>query len=265
VALVLDMVSAWSGRPAWYVGRVLVSPALPVAALLVWLVGWETVGASRRMVSAWREYLVGGSLTVLVAALASARSIGAWHDIEGVTITVVGEEIVYRLAAVLVVGALFARVCGRDWRNTSEWGTFPISVALVGAAVLFTMLPGHVEQMSGATNVAAFASLAILLGYVALRTGSLLPGIIVHLLLDLVTLTFFAGVLSASARAAVAATALTAFVLGLLVAGRRLGLRRRLPAVIDLRVAPAVATARARATAVSPSAPTRSAPRRHSS
>lgn len=235
VAVALDIGSAWSGQPSWAIGDVLVSPALPVAALLVVLVGWARVGGSRRSLSAWREYLVGGSLAVLVAALSYAQSIAGWREVEGVTVAATGEEIVYRLAAVLLIGAACARACGRDWRDTARWGTGPVVVALVGGAMAFSVLPGHVEQMTGATSIVPFASLAMLLGYVALRTGSLLPGIVVHVLLDIITLAYFADKLSASERVAVAATALTALVLGLMVAGRRLGLRRRVPSVIDLR------------------------------
>jgi hypothetical protein len=118
-------------------------------------------------------------------------------------------------------------------------------VALVGAALVFSMLPGHVEQMTGATSIVPFASLAVLLGYVALRTGSLLPGILVHVLLDVITLAYFAGELSAPARVSVAASALVALTLGFMVAGRRLGLRRRVPSVIDLRHLEPVALQRA--------------------
>ncbi|MEX1006883.1 MAG: CPBP family intramembrane glutamic endopeptidase [Acidimicrobiia bacterium] len=240
VAVALDVGSAWSGQPSWAIGGVLVSPALPVAALLVLLVGWARVGGSRRSLSAWREYLVGGSLTALVVALAYAQSIAGqttpgWRKVEGVTFAATSEEIVYRLAAVLLIGAACARICGRDWRDTARWGTGPVVVALVGGALAFSALPGHVEQMTGATSIVPFASLAMLLGYVTFRTGSLLPGIVVHVLLDVITLAYFAGELSASERVAVAATALTALVLGLMVAGRRLGLRRRVPSVIDLR------------------------------
>jgi membrane protease YdiL (CAAX protease family) len=95
--------------------------------------------------------------------------------------------------------------------------------------------------MSGPASLVPFASLAMLLGYAALRTGSLLPGIVVHALLDVMTLAFFAGALSPSSRVLVASAAPVALVLGLMVAGRRLGFRRRLPAVIDLRELPRVA------------------------
>ena len=235
VSVALDVASAWAGWPTWAIGTVLVSPGLPAAALLVALVGWARVGGARTSLSAWRELLVGGSLTVLVAALAYANSIAAWREVGGVALAATGEEIVYRLAAVLLIGAVCARVRGRDWRDTAQWGAGPALVAIVGAAVLFSVLPGHVEQMTGAASLLPFASLAILLGYAALRTGSILPAIVVHVLLDLVTLAYFADQISAPARAAIAATSLTALVLALMIAGRRLGLRRRVPATIDLR------------------------------
>jgi hypothetical protein len=239
VAVALDVASAWTGRPSWAIGTVLVSPALPVAGLLVVLVGVARVGGSRRSLFAWREYLVGGSFAVLVAALAYAHAIGGpaarWREVEGVALAATGEELVYRLAAVLLIGAACARLCGRDWRDTARWGTGPAVVGLLGGALVFSVLPGHVEQMTGATSMVPFASLAMLLGYVALRTGSVVPGIVAHVLLDVVTLGYFSGALSASARVSIAATTLTALVLGLMVAGRRSGLRRRVPSEIDLR------------------------------
>ena len=91
VAVALDVGSAWLGWPSWAIGTVLVSPALPVGAALVVLVGWTRVGCSRRSLAAWREYLVGGSLTVLVAALAYAQTIAGWREVEGVMLAAAGE------------------------------------------------------------------------------------------------------------------------------------------------------------------------------
>jgi membrane protease YdiL (CAAX protease family) len=89
--------------------------------------------------------------------------------------------------------------------------------------------------MTGAANVVPFLSLAVLLGYVALRSGSLLPGFLVHVTIDLAALAFFAGELPGGLRVLVDVGALVGVVLGLMLAGRRLGLRRRVPRVIDLR------------------------------
>ena len=89
--------------------------------------------------------------------------------------------------------------------------------------------------MTGAANVFPFLSLAVLLGYVALRSGSIIPGFLVHLTIDLAALAFFAGELPATLRVLIDVGALVGVVLGLMLAGRRLGLRRRMPRVIDLR------------------------------
>jgi hypothetical protein len=234
-AVGIDVASAWLGQPAWYLGRVLVSPALPLALLLVLLVRPRRLGVSRLGVLAWREFLVVTGFGIALAATAYAREVSGWREVEGVALTGVGEEVVYRLGAVLLVGAACARLAGRNWRDTAEWGTGPVVGGLVGGAVVFSLLPGHVGQMTGVGNVLPFASLAVLLGYSAVRTGSLVPAVAAHILLDLVALAFFAGVLDAPVRLAAAGAVLVALALGLMPAGRRLGLRTRTPAVIDLR------------------------------
>ena len=72
-------------------------------------------------------------------------------------------------------------------------------------------------------------------GYTALRSGSIIPGFLVHLTIDLAALAFFAGALPNTLRVVVDVGALIGLELGLMLAGRRLGLRRRMPRVIDLR------------------------------
>ncbi len=233
--VVLDVGSAWWGQPTWSIGRVTVSPALPLATVLVVMVGVGRVGCSRAALSAWREYLVALPTALLVASLAWSDALGGSERILGVVVGAATEEVVYRLAAILLIGAGCARLAGRDWRDTAHWGGGPIAAALAGAAVLFSVLPGHVDQMTGAPSVVPFASLAVLLGYAALRTGSLLPGVLAHVMLDVLTLAFLAGELHRPVRAPAAATVLAALALGVMTAGRRLGLRCRVPAVIDLR------------------------------
>jgi hypothetical protein len=235
VAVAVDVGTSWWGQPSWYLGRVSMSPALPLGVLLVALIGPRHLGWSRRSLAAWREFLLLGGSILLVWCISYPDSVAAWRDIEGIVVAVAGEELVYRLAAVILVGALCARIAGRNWRDTAEWGSGPAIGGLVGAGLVFSALPGHVEQMTGATNVLPFLSLAVLLGYVALRCGSLLPGFLVHLTIDLAALAFFAGELPGSLRVLVDVGALVGVVLGLMLAGRRLGLRRRVPRVIDLR------------------------------
>ena len=234
-AVAADMVSSWAALPPWYVGRVLVSPGLVLGVALVLVVGAERVGCAGRSLRAWRELLMLGAPIVTVWALGDPRSVLAFADMEGMVLAIATEELVYRLAALLLLGAAFARLAGRDWRDSAEWGEGPALVAVVGAAVVFGALPGHVEQMTGAASVASFLSVALLLGYSAMRTGSILPGFLVHVAIDLAALAFLAGELTGSLRVLVDAGALVGLVLGAFLAGRRLGLRARVPRVIDLR------------------------------
>jgi len=235
LGVVIDVVSAWLAEPDWYLGRILLSPALPVALLLIAAIGPRRVGFSRAALHAWRELLAVGGIAIVVGAVAYARSIASGPEVLGVVVTAAGEEVVYRLGAVLLVGALCARIAGRDWRDTATWGSGPILGGLVGGALVFSALPGHVDQMQGVGTALPFASLAVLLGYTALRTGSIIPGVVVHVLLDFAALAFFAGAMAPPLRLLVASLLLGGITLGTLVAGRRLGLRRRVPSVIDLR------------------------------
>jgi hypothetical protein len=234
-AVLVDVTSSWLGEPAWYLGRISMSPALPLGALLIALIGPRHLGCSRRNLRAWREFLMLGGPIVLVWCISYPQTVAAWRDVEGIVVAVAGEELVYRLAAVVLIGAACARLAGRNWRDTAAWGTGPALGGLVGAGLVFSSLPGHVEQMTGAANVVPFLSLAVLLGYVALRSGSLLPGFLVHLTIDLAALAFFAGELPSTLRVLIDVGALVGVVLGLMLAGRRLGLRREVPRVIDLR------------------------------
>ncbi len=235
VAVVVDVGTSWWGEPEWYLGRVALSPALPLGAVLIALIGPRNLGFSRRNLLAWREFLLLGGPIVLVWCISSPQSVAAWHDVEGIVVALAGEELVYRLAAVILVGALCAKLAGRDWRDTAAWGNGPAIGGLIGAGLVFSALPGHVDQMTGATSIAPFFSLAVLLGYVALRSGSLVPGYLVHVIIDLAALAYFQGELPAIQRVLIDVGALVGLVLGLMLAGRRLDRRRRVPRVIDLR------------------------------
>ncbi len=239
-AVVVDVATSWWGEPEWYLGRVSMSPALPLCAVLIALIGPRHLGFSRRSLAAWREFLMLGGSILVVWCISYPQSVAELRDVEGIVVAVAGEELVYRLAAVILIGAACARIAGRNWRDTAHWGTVPAIAGLVGAGLVFSSLPGHVDQMSGAVNVLPFVSLAVLLGYSALRSGSLIPGFLVHLTIDLAALAFFAGAMPNSLRVLVDVGALVGLELGLMLAGRRLGMRRRVPRVIDLRE-PAVA------------------------
>ena len=138
-----------------------------------------------------------------------------------------GEEIVYRLAILVVAGAAFARIMGRDWRNAAHWGTTPGVLAMLTSGLVFTCLPGHVMQMSDTLHALPFVSFGIVMSYAVLRTGALLPAAIVHAFMNLVTIAALEGSVSRGLRGAFALVALLALIAGTIAAGLRLGILRR--------------------------------------
>jgi membrane protease YdiL (CAAX protease family) len=99
---------------------------------------------------------------------------------------------------------------------------------------VFSALPGHVVQMRAAASVVSFASLAVVLGWVVLRTGAIWPAIVAHAVLNLTTITVFTIDAPSGLRLGLAAGTLVALVVGADVAGRRSGRLRPVPSLIDL-------------------------------
>jgi len=240
-AVILDVATAWTDLSLGSLGRIAVSPALPLALVLAAILSGARRSPGPGSGQAWREFRVGVGAVLVVATLGYAVLLTRPAEAVGLVVAAIGEELVFRLAAVLVIGALCARLLGRDWRHPRQWGATPGFVGLVAAAVVFSVLPGHVAQMTTVTRSLSFASLALLLGYTVLRTGAVWPAILVHALIDVMTLAAWQGSGLALVRLATAAGALGALVAATEVAGRRLGLRTRVPTVIDLRSAPPTA------------------------
>lgn len=234
LAVTTDAVTAWAGVSFGSLGRVPVSPALPLGLLLAAMIGLRRLGFDRSNRRAWREFLVVGGGVMIYAFVSYATNVGGWDEAFGLLLAALGEELIYRLAVIVVAGALVARLLGRDWRNASEWGLAPGLIALVIGSIVFSALPGHIAQMNGALTALPFASLGLVLGYAVLRTGALVPAAIVHALLNLVTLAVLAGEMSVASRNALSTAALLALVAGTIVAGLRLGVLRRIPAEVDL-------------------------------
>jgi membrane protease YdiL (CAAX protease family) len=236
LAVVVDVATAWGGVSLGTLGRVPISPALPLGLLLAGTLGLNRLGLDRANRRAWREFLVVGGGVLLYAVISYAVNIGGWDEAVGLMLAALGEELVYRLAVIIVVGALCARLLGRDWRNASEWGLAPGLIALLVGSIVFSALPGHIDQMSDALHALPFASLGLVLGYAVLRTGALVPATIVHSMLNLVTLAVLAGEMPVASRNLLSTGALLALVVGTIAAGLRLGVLRRTPAELDLTV-----------------------------
>ena len=235
VTVVIDVATAWMNISMGALGRVPMSPALPLGVALAYFVGFRRLGLDSANRRAWAEFLIVSSAALVWAAYRYSVHIGGTREAIGLIIAALGEELVYRLAVLIVVGTLVAKLTGHNWRNAEDWGPVAGISALMAGGIIFSLLPGHVEQMNSALTALPFASLGVVLGYAVLRTGALLPAVVVHAFLNIATIAVLAGEVSVEMRTALALSALIALVSGTIVAGHRLGMLRREPVSVDLR------------------------------
>ena len=229
VTVVVDVGTAWVNVDLGSIGAVPVSPALPLGLALAALIGFRRLGLDRANLEAWREFLIVGGAALGFGVVEYSKYPNGVADAFGLIVGALGEELVYRLAVLVAVGAITARLLGRNWRNSEDWGAVPGVTALLAAGIVFTLLPGHVAQMSDTLHALPFACLGLVLGYAVLRTGALFPAAVVHALLNLTTIAALRGDVSIPMRGALSAVALVALVLATTVAGVRLGILRRVP------------------------------------
>ncbi|MET0628661.1 MAG: CPBP family intramembrane glutamic endopeptidase [Acidimicrobiia bacterium] len=229
VTVVVDVATAWADVSLGSLGDVPVSPALPLGIALAVLIGLRRLGLDRANLEAWREFLIIGGAAMLFGVYQYAQHPDGLGDALGLVVGALGEELVYRLAVLVIVGAGAARLLGRNWRNSEDWGAVAGVTALLAAGLVFTLLPGHVAQMSDTLHALPFACLGLILGYAVLRTGALFPAAVVHALLNLTTIAALDGNVAIGWRSALSAVALIALVLATIVAGMRLGILRRVP------------------------------------
>ena len=234
LTVAVDVASAWADISIGRLGRVPISPALPIAVVLAVRIGCGALGFSRAGARAWREYGIALGAVLGLAIGGYVSDVAGFGEAMGLVGAAAGEELVYRLALLVIVGAIAARACSREWRDPTRWGTGPGVVALLVGAMAFSALPGHVAQMRGFTSIAPFASLAIVLGWVVLRTGALWPAMAVHAVLNLATITAFSVDAPAGLRLGLAGATLVALVVAADVAGHRTGRLRPVPSAIDL-------------------------------
>jgi hypothetical protein len=231
ITVAVDVVTAWVDVDLGSLGRVPISPALPLGILLACMVGLRRLGLDRANLRAWREFLIVSGFVLLFGIWRYSMYVHGGREALGLILGALGEELVYRLAVLILVGALAAKAMGRNWRNAEDWGVVPGVIALLAAGLVFMLLPGHVAQMSDTLHALPFACLGVVLGYAVLRTGALLPAAVVHSVLNLATIAAISGSISFELRTALSASALVALVLGTTVAGMRLGILKRV--VID--------------------------------
>ena len=114
--VVVDVGTAWLDVSLGTLGRVPVTPALPLGILLALLVGLRRLGLDPANRWAWREFLVVSSVALVYAMWSYAVHIGGTAESIGLVLAALGEELVYRLA-VLIVVAFVAMVMRRPLRN----------------------------------------------------------------------------------------------------------------------------------------------------
>jgi membrane protease YdiL (CAAX protease family) len=229
LTVTFDVVTAWLGFNFGALGRVPISPTMPIEVLLALMVGLRRLGLDRTNVRAWREFLIISGAVLLFGVWEYSSHIGGFREALGLVLAAFDEELVYRLAVLILVGAACAKLTGHNWRNSEDWGVVSGVVAILASGLVFSVLPGHVAQMSDTLHALPFVCLGMVLGYAVLRTGALFPAAVVHALLNLATIAAFSGEISVALRTSLAATALVALILGTLVAGRRLGIFRLMP------------------------------------
>ncbi len=229
VVIAVDVGTAWRDVSIGDLGPVAMSPALPLGLVLAWMVGWRRLGLDRANLLAWREFLVVSGAVLVFGAVEYVSHIGSFDEVLGLVLGALDEELVYRLAVLIVIGAGCAAILGRNWRNPEDWGLGPGVVALFGSGIVFALLPGHVAQMHDALGAVPFMSLGVVLAYAVLRTGALFPAVVVHASLNLVTIVAFIDGVPNVWRVAFATSALVALVAGTVVAGIRLGMLRPVP------------------------------------
>jgi membrane protease YdiL (CAAX protease family) len=221
--------TTWLGFNLGDFGRIPISPTLPLGLVLAGMVGWRRLGLDRANLSAWREFLLIAGGALVFGVWQYSLHIGGFAEAMGLVLAALDEEFVYRLAVLILVGAACAKLAGRNWRNAEDWGVWPGVVAILASGVIFSVLPGHIAQMSDTLHALPFVALGMVLGYAVLRTGALFPAAVVHALLNLATIATFTGDMSPNLRSALSAAALIALMVGTVVAGRRLGIFRPVP------------------------------------
>jgi hypothetical protein len=236
VVVALDVITAWRGVTIGSLGRVGISPALPLGILLTVMVGLRRLGLDRANLVAWREFLLLSGALLCFGVWGYGTRVGGPSEAIGLVIGALDEELVYRLAVLIIVGAGTAALWGRSWRNPEDWGLAPGIVAMLASGIAFVPLPGHIAQMRSTADALPFVALGIVLGYAVLRTGALFPAVVVHALLNLATIATWNHDTLRAGRPAFAALVLLTLVLATIVAGLRLGILHRAPVPSTRRV-----------------------------
>lgn len=160
------------GIPSLFAGWVL------AAALAV-----ETWRHVRRT---WWAYALLGLLLAVTTAIALGSAMQLPEALMMIA-NAVGEELSFRVALPLLVYGVLTRALHRLPEDARRM------IAIVAAAAVFTIAPGHVEQMSGVTGWMPFFGIAIAWGLMVQATGAWLAVGLLHASTNLLTWSHWMG------------------------------------------------------------------------
>jgi hypothetical protein len=105
ITVAVDVGTAWADIDMGSLGRVPISPALPLGILLACMVGLRRLGLDRPNIRAWREFLIVSGFVLLFGIWRYSMYVHGGREAIGLILAALGEELVYRLAILILVGA----------------------------------------------------------------------------------------------------------------------------------------------------------------
>ena len=172
--------------PRFRVGRLLLSPSIVPALVVLAMLGRRAAGRARD-IDAAAVYWVTALAGICFSTILLDRD-GHLLDSLAIVLAALDEEIVYRFAVPTVVAGILLvfHVPSRPSRV----------VGLVVAGIWFVLLPGHRVQMHSAADVLPFIAFATLAAIVVYRSGSILATTATHAVMNMLTIIAFGGAMS---------------------------------------------------------------------
>ena len=184
--------------PRIRVGRLLLSPSIVPALVVLAMLGRRAAGRARD-IDAAAVYWVTALAGICLSTILLDRE-GHLLDSLAIVLAALDEEIVYRFAVPTVVAGILLvfHVPSRPSRV----------VGLVVAGIWFVLLPGHRDQVHSAADVLPFIAFATLAAIVVYRSGSILATTATHAVMNMLTIIAFGGAMSQATRSVATAVLL---------------------------------------------------------
>lgn len=175
------LANAWGGLQPMVVGRFNIGDAVfPAIVLLATLGRRPTVERGPRERRAWSIFALVGISVALFSASGYLHVADGLADVWAIVLVAVSEELTFRVAIPLLFLAAGSVLGMRRWPS--------LAVGILVSSGLFAIMPGHTEQGFGLLGTGVFFGTGVALGLLVWRTGKLWPAILVHFVVDALTL-----------------------------------------------------------------------------